>query len=206
MTRRPAYWMPNQLLPERRAIYCSVLMAAQPLTRRVLLFEALCSTLLHSQELSTEQKQRVDAAIPQKAPAKPKQPRRMLVTNLSMRDGKTVRGSSYATLPVANYAIGQMGRRTGAFEAVFSDDVEMFRPEKIKQFDALCFSNTVGVLFEDPELKKSLLSFIAGGKALWASTMRSRPSCSIRSMTSGRPLARWLAPQRTGGIPGTAKS
>jgi uncharacterized protein len=139
-------------------------MAAQPLTRRVLLFEALCSTLLHSQELSTEQKQRVDAAIPQKAPAKPKQPRRMLVTSLSMRDGKTVRGSSYATLPVANYAIGQMGRRTGAFEAVFSDDVEMFRPEMIKQFDALCFSNTVGVLFEDPELKKSLLSFIAGGK------------------------------------------
>jgi hypothetical protein len=39
-------------------------MAAQPLTRRVLLFEALCSTLLQSQELSAEQKQRVDAAIP----------------------------------------------------------------------------------------------------------------------------------------------
>jgi hypothetical protein len=40
----------------------------------------------------------------------------------------------------------------------------MFRPEKIKQFDALCFSNTVGVLFEDPELKQTLLGFIAGGK------------------------------------------
>src|SRR6185295_2325714 len=132
------------------------------MTRRVLLFEALCSTLLHSQEISTEQKQRVDAAIPQKAPAKPKQPRRMLVTNLSMRDGKTVRGSSFATIPVGNYAIEQMGKRTGAFEAVFNNDVEMFRPEKIKQFDALCFNNTVGVLFEDPELKKSLLSFIAG--------------------------------------------
>ncbi len=28
---------------------------------------------------------------------------------------------------------------------MFSNDVE-FRPEKIKQFDALCFNNTVGVL------------------------------------------------------------
>ena len=134
------------------------------MTRRVLLFDALCSTLLFSQELPPEQKQRIDAAIPQRAPAKPKQPRRMLVTNLSMRDGKVFRGSSYSTLPAANYAIWQMGARTGAYQAVFSDDVEMFRPEKISQFDALCFNNSVGVLFEDPELKKSLLGFIAGGK------------------------------------------
>ena len=37
-------------------------------------------------------------------------------------------------------------------------------PGKIEQFDALCFLNTVGVLFDDPELRKSLLGFIAGGK------------------------------------------
>jgi type 1 glutamine amidotransferase len=120
--------------------------------------------LLHSQEVLPEQKQRVDAALPQKAPVKPKKPRRMLVTNLSMRDGKPVHGSSYATIPTGNYAIAQMGIRTGAYQAVFSDDIEMFRPEKIHQFDALCFNNTVGVLFEDPDLKKSLLGFIAGGK------------------------------------------
>ncbi|MBI4876846.1 MAG: ThuA domain-containing protein, partial [Acidobacteria bacterium] len=54
-------------------------------------------------------------------------------------------------------------RRTGAFEAVFSNDVELFPPDKIKQFDAICFNNTQGVLFEDPELKKSLLGFVAGG-------------------------------------------
>jgi type 1 glutamine amidotransferase len=57
-----------------------------------------------------------------------------------------------------------MGKRTGAYEAVFSDDVEMLRPDRIKQFDAICFLNTVGVLFEDPELRKSLLASIAGGK------------------------------------------
>jgi uncharacterized protein len=142
----------------------NLFMSAQTLTRRVLLFDALCSILLHSQEISPEQKERVDAAVPQRASVKPKQPRRMLISNLSMRDGKPARGSSFATIPTCNYAFQQIGKRTGAYEPVFSDDIEMFRPEKIKQFDAICFLNTVGVLFDDPELKKSLLDFIAGGK------------------------------------------
>jgi type 1 glutamine amidotransferase len=115
-------------------------------------------------EITSDQKAQVDAAIPQKAQAKPKKRRRMLVSNLSMRDGKPFRGSSNAVLPTANYAFDQMGKRTGAYEAVFSNDIEMFRPGKIEQFDALCFLNTVGVLFDDPELRKSLLGFIAGGR------------------------------------------
>src|SRR3954466_2546777 len=63
---------------------------------------ALCCASVHGQEIQPEQKARVDAAVPRKAPAKPRQPRRMLVTNLSMRDGKPARGSSAATIPVGN--------------------------------------------------------------------------------------------------------
>src|SRR5262245_15098620 len=117
------------------------------LTRRMWLLEA-SAVLLHGQDLQEDQKRRVDEALPQKPSAKAKKPRRMLVTNLSMRDGKPVRGSSYATIPVGNYAIDQLGKRTGAYEAIFSNDVEMFRPARIREFDALCFQNTVGVLFE----------------------------------------------------------
>src|SRR5215510_11134307 len=123
----------------------------------------LCASL-HGQEIQPDQKERVDAAIPRQAPARPRQPRRLLVTNLSMRDGKPFRGSSAATVPVGNYAIEQMGKVTGAYQAVFSDDIEMFRPANIKQFDAICFNNTVGVLFDDPELRASLLGFIESGK------------------------------------------
>jgi type 1 glutamine amidotransferase len=57
-----------------------------------------------------------------------------------------------------------MGKVTGAYEAVFNDDIEMFRPANIKQFDAICFNNTVGVLFDDPELRASLLGFVESGK------------------------------------------
>jgi type 1 glutamine amidotransferase len=120
--------------------------------------------LLLGQALEPEQKQKVDAALPITAPAKAKRPRRLLVSSLEMRDGHHWHGSSYATLPVDGYAIAEMGKRTGAYEAVFSDDVDMFRPERIKQFDAVCFLNTVGVLFENDQLKSSLLAFIAGGR------------------------------------------
>ena len=41
-----------------------------------------------------------------------------------------------------------MGKLTGAYEAVVNNDIEMFRPANIKKFDAICFNNTVGVLFE----------------------------------------------------------
>ena len=129
-----------------------------------LLLCVLGGTLLHGQVLAPEQKQKVDDAIPNKAPARARRPRRLLVSSLEMRDGHPWQGSSYAALPVNQYAIAEMGKRTGAYEPVFSDDVEMFRPERIRQFDAVCFLNTVGVLFEDPELKKSLLAFIASGK------------------------------------------
>jgi uncharacterized protein len=139
-------------------------MGRNPMRCNLLLVGALGFKLLYGQPLPPEQKQKVDDAVPAKAVAKPRMPRRLLVSNLVMRDGHPWRGSSYATNPVANYAIGKMGKRTGAYEAVFSDDIEMFRPDRIKQFDALCFLNTGGVLFEDPELKKSLLAFIAGGK------------------------------------------
>src|SRR6185436_17901617 len=108
-----------------------ILAMREAFSRRILLLEALCARLF-AQDLNPEWKEKIDAAIPKTAPAKPQRPRRMLITNLSMRDGKPVRGSSVNTLPACNYAIGQLGKRTGAYEPVFSDDIEMFRPDKIR--------------------------------------------------------------------------
>jgi len=119
---------------------------------------------LCSQGPAPEQKRQVDAAIPARAQAKPRRARRLLVSNLMMHDGRRWEGSSFATIPAADYAIAEMGKRTGAYTAIFSDDIEMFRPERIRQFDAVCFLNTTGVLFDDAVLRKSLLDFVAGGK------------------------------------------
>ena len=162
-------------------------------------------TLLHGQALPSEQKQRVDNAIPVKAPAKPRRLRRMLVSNLMMRDGHPWHGSSYDTIPAANYAIGEMGKRTSAYEAVFSDDVEMFRPDRIKQSDAICFLNTVGVLFEDPELRKSLLAYIAGGKGFVGIHDAIATFVQYPKYDQWPPFGQMWAPPRTADIPGTGR-
>ena len=124
----------------------------------------LYSAALFAQEppaLTPEQKQQVDAALPAKAPAKPKKARRLLVISLAKVQDRIVRG--HPAIPAGMYAIEEMGKRTGAYEATLSNDIEMFRPAKLKQFDAVCFNNTQGVLFDDPELRQSLQSFLAGG-------------------------------------------
>lgn len=109
-----------------------------------------------------DRRQLIEKAIPATAPAKPAKPRKLLVVSLHMRDGRPVRG--HESIPYGNLAIELMGRRTGAYEAVFSNDPEVFRPQTLAQFDAVCFNNTAGVLFEDAVLRKSLLDFVAGGK------------------------------------------
>jgi type 1 glutamine amidotransferase len=114
-----------------------------------------------SAELTAEERTQIERAAPAKAQAVPKKPRRLLVVNLNVRDGKVVQG--HPSIACGNYAIKLMGDRTGAYETTISDDIELFRPDKIAQFDAICFNNTVGVLFDDPELRQSLLDFVAKG-------------------------------------------
>ena len=121
--------------------------------------------LLHGQGLKPEEKRQIEQAIPNAAPAKAKKPRRILVSNLNVRRGAVRVGErEHPSIPYGNYAIEQMGKKTGAYEAVFNNDIGLLRPGFIDQFDAICFNNTVGVLFDDKELRESLLSFIAKGK------------------------------------------
>ena len=108
-----------------------------------------------------EEREKITRAIPKQAAA-PKQRRKLLVVTLNVRDGKTVGG--HGAISYGNLAIELMGKTTGAYEAVFDNAITRFRPEELRQFDAVCFNNSCGVLFEDPQLQKSLLDFISGGK------------------------------------------
>lgn len=100
--------------------------------------------------------------MPPKATSVPVKKRRLLVVSLHVRDGQVQKG--HESIPCGNLAIELMGDKTGAYEAVVSNDIRLFRPENLKQFDAICFNNTAGVLFEDPDLRRSLLEFVYSGK------------------------------------------
>lgn len=112
-------------------------------------------------QLPEETLSKIELAVPNKAVVKPAQSRKLLVFNLNIRDGKERNG--HPSIPYANYAIELMGKMTGAFEVVFSNDTMMFHPDKIKEFDAICFNNTVGVLCEDPILRYGLLDYVYEG-------------------------------------------
>ncbi len=111
--------------------------------------------------LETEERRLILDALPQQAPAKPEQRRRLLVTNLNIRDGETRNG--HRSIEAGNFAIQQMGRATGVYTAFYSDAPSMLAEENLSFFDAVCFNNTTGVLTEDPELQDSLLRFVRQG-------------------------------------------
>jgi type 1 glutamine amidotransferase len=112
-------------------------------------------------EISPEDRQKVEAAIPAAAPATPRKPRLMLVVNRNVRGGEVRAG--HASIPSGNLALELMGKKTGAYETLVSDDLELWRPSSVRRFDAICFMNTVGVLTDDEELRESLLAFVRDG-------------------------------------------
>jgi sugar phosphate isomerase/epimerase len=96
--------------------------------------------------VSPEERQRIEQAIPRTAPAVPGKPRRLLVIDLNIgRPG-------HPSIPHANLAVELMGKETGAYEAVFSNDRSMLQPENLSRFDAVFLNNTIGPLFNTPEL------------------------------------------------------
>ena len=103
---------------------------------------------------------RIEAALPAKAFVTPRKPRRLLIFDLNVGYG------GHGSIPTANTAFTLMGDKTGAFETVVSRDPAVFKPESLRQFDAVFFNNTVGNCFEDPPLRQSLVEFVYGGGGL----------------------------------------
>jgi uncharacterized protein len=111
-------------------------------------------------QLSSEEQARVEAVLPESAPAPVDEPRKLLIY-----DGNVGYGG-HGSIPFANFAFTRMGERTGTFTTVVSRDPEVFRKESLDRFDAVCLNNTVGNLFADPELRRNLIEFVLGGGGL----------------------------------------
>jgi type 1 glutamine amidotransferase len=101
----------------------------------------------------------IDAAIPRQSPAKPARPRKLLVTDIQMYSG-------HSTIPHGNYMIELMAKNTGAFVATFSNDQELLKYPKIKEFDAVFFNNVCGMVHNDPEVREGILRFVREGGGL----------------------------------------
>ncbi|MCX5683630.1 MAG: ThuA domain-containing protein, partial [Planctomycetota bacterium] len=121
---------------------------------------------------------KITAAAPAQARAKPEKPRRLLVFSACPT------GFWHDSIPYGKKAIEALAAKTGAFEAVVSDDLANFESANLAKFDAVVFNNANNELFlpadyeklsgaekeaadkRDAALKKSFSEWLSGGKGL----------------------------------------
>ena len=132
------------------AIFCAAIMMVSPVMAQDFKYPTAAEI------------RKMEAAMPTEAVVKPAQPRRLLVID-------RCEGFKHSSVPFWDKALQIMGEKTGAFSVVITDDVNMLKADTLGQFDAVCFNNTTHLKLSPattPELCKSLMGFIKGGKGI----------------------------------------
>jgi type 1 glutamine amidotransferase len=113
-------------------------------------------------ELTAEEVQKIEEALPSRATIETSAPRKMLIF-------WRCEEFFHKSIPVVNKAFELMGKKTGTFDVVITDDYSVFTTEKLKEFDAVCLNNTTHLKFnpqETPGRCKALMDFVKGGKGI----------------------------------------
>ena len=119
-----------------------------------------------NQTPNPEHVQAMMAALPANAPAKPRQPRKVLVL------GKAA-GFVHSSIPLAGRTIEELGKKTGAWTTTITYDPADINEPNLKQYDAIFLASTTGAFLDDPNdaaataaRRKALIDFVRGGKGL----------------------------------------
>ena len=86
-------------------------------------------------KLNEADQRSIQQAIPQKLSAKVAQERKVLVFY-------RCEGFVHPSIPFGNYTLKQMGEKTGAFSADFSNQYKDLSKENLAQYDLLVFNST----------------------------------------------------------------
>ncbi len=106
--------------------------------------------------------------IPDAPPARPLQPRKVLIWSRLPSAGW-----QHTSIPLAAKLIEELGRKTGAWTSVTGWDLADMAPDKLAQYDAIFLSSTTGAFLDDANdaagtdaRRKALLDFIRNGKGI----------------------------------------
>ncbi len=106
------------------------------------------------------------AAMPDKAPAKPLKPRKVLVLGHAS-------GFVHSSIPLASVMMTEMGKKTGAWTATTTYDPADITAQNLKQYDLVFLDSTTGCFLDDPNdpaatqaRRAALLDFVRSGKGL----------------------------------------
>jgi len=109
--------------------------------------------------LTDDAKAKVLAALPAKALAKLKKTRRILVF---YRCETFV----HTSIVAGNFAIRELGKKTGAFTADLADEYAVFNKANLEKYDAILFNNTTSLTLENDEQRNAVLDFMSRGKGV----------------------------------------
>ena len=113
--------------------------------------------------VTPDELKKIEAALPAAAPAKPDKPRKLLVFDRT-------EGFVHDCIPVCNKAIELLGTKTGAYTVTISNDMGVFTPENLAQYDAVLFNNTTGLKFSDANQRRPCWNTSVAARASSAST------------------------------------
>ena len=102
--------------------------------------------------------EKVKAALPEQAPAKPGKARKILVVS-------RCEGFVHKNIPLGVEALKMLGEKTGAYTADETKDLAVFTDKGLAKYDAVLFMSTTR-LDPTPEQREALLKFIRGGKGI----------------------------------------
>ena len=109
--------------------------------------------------LSDDKKAKVQEALPAKSLAKPKKDRRVLVFY-------RCEGFVHGSISAGNYAIKELGKKTGAFSADIADEYSVFNKENLAKYDAILFNNTTHLVFQNDTQRDAVIDFMKQGKGV----------------------------------------
>ena len=144
------------------------------------------ATVAATNGIPAHQARKIEAAAPAKPTVAPARPRRVLVWNTPAHLMEKDPHKGYC-IPYGTAAFETIGRKSGAYEPVVTDDLAAFLPDRLRGIDAIVLNNSSGPWItptaadmERPEfreagadaaaveekLRRSLLDFVTGGGGL----------------------------------------
>jgi type 1 glutamine amidotransferase/sugar phosphate isomerase/epimerase len=119
--------------------------------------DALLIPITPTDRIPNDVKAKIEAALPKHPLVAPKKPRKLLVIDVAPT------GAYYHdTAAHANFAIRKLAS-TGAFEAIFDNDLNNLKYPKILQYDAVFLNSGDGPVFSDPDVMNGLIRFVREG-------------------------------------------
>jgi hypothetical protein len=107
------------------------------------------------------------ALLPDEPPARPQQPRKVLIWSRIPSVGW-----QHSSIPLAAKLIEELGKKTGAWTSDTAWDLSVITPQNLAQYDAIFLPSTTGRFMDDDDLtatearRTALLDFIRSGKGI----------------------------------------